>query len=489
MKKQVFNPYLPSFEYVPDGEPRIFEGRLYIFGSHDRFGGESFCMNDYVCWSAPEDDLSDWRYEGVIYRKNQDPHNADGSRRLYAPDVVRGLDGKYYMYYALDDLGIMSVAVADGPAGRYEYFGDVKMPDGHVVGSSSGDMYQFDPGVLVDDDGRIWLYSGFGLCEGAEDWYEGRRPWGMYVMELDTDMLTVIQGPELVLKGNIAEKESHAFFEASSMRRINGKYYLIYSSVRSHELYYMVSDRPDGGFKDGGTLISLGDVGLNGRIAGHTLDHSGNTHGSIICVDGQWYVFYHRQTNRTQYSRQACAEKIYFNSDGSIDQTERTSCGLNKGPLRGEGTYPAYIACNLFSIGHEGYEDMHADESSPFTYGLDYDSRPYLTQDGEDREEGEDQYITAWRDGGVIGFKYFEFKSSPEISVKVRGEAKGVIEICTGLDDTDTPVDTAARIPVDPDFEGHDLRASLNISEGVQPLYFVFRGKGSLDLISFKLQV
>ena len=62
MKKQVFNPYLPSYEYIPDGEPRVFDGRLYIYGSHDRFNGAVYCANDYVCWSAPEDDLSDWRY-------------------------------------------------------------------------------------------------------------------------------------------------------------------------------------------------------------------------------------------------------------------------------------------------------------------------------------------------------------------------------------------------------------------------------------------
>ena len=67
MKKQGFNPYLPSWEYIPDGEPHVFDGRVYVFGSHDRFGGHTYCPNDYVCWSAPVDNLSDWRYEGVIY--------------------------------------------------------------------------------------------------------------------------------------------------------------------------------------------------------------------------------------------------------------------------------------------------------------------------------------------------------------------------------------------------------------------------------------
>ena len=91
------NPYLPSWEYVPDGEPHVFDGRVYVYGSHDRFNGCVFCLGDYVCWSAPIDDLGDWRYEGVIYEKTSDPYNRDGSMCLYAPDVTRGPDGRYYI--------------------------------------------------------------------------------------------------------------------------------------------------------------------------------------------------------------------------------------------------------------------------------------------------------------------------------------------------------------------------------------------------------
>lgn len=69
VKNQIFNPYLPSCEYIPDGEPRVFEDKLYIYGSHDKFNGSTYCENDYVCWSAPLSDLSDFRYEGIIYKK------------------------------------------------------------------------------------------------------------------------------------------------------------------------------------------------------------------------------------------------------------------------------------------------------------------------------------------------------------------------------------------------------------------------------------
>ena len=95
------NPYLPFWEYIPDGEPYVFGDRVYVYGSHDFYNGYVFCMGDYVCWSAPVDDLTDWRYEGVIYPKTNDPANRDGSMCLYAPDVTQGPDGRYYLYYVL----------------------------------------------------------------------------------------------------------------------------------------------------------------------------------------------------------------------------------------------------------------------------------------------------------------------------------------------------------------------------------------------------
>ena len=73
MKRQVYNPYLPLNEYIPDGEPHVFDDRVYVFGSHDKEDGETFCMLDYVFWSAPVDDLSSWSNNGVSYRAEQDP--------------------------------------------------------------------------------------------------------------------------------------------------------------------------------------------------------------------------------------------------------------------------------------------------------------------------------------------------------------------------------------------------------------------------------
>lgn len=133
MNRQAVNPYLPSWEYIPDGEPHVFNGRVYVYGSHDRFNAPIFCVNDYVCWSAPVEDLSEWRYEGVIYRKNRTPKSI-GIPSAFAPDVCQGPDGRYYLYYAFDFLGIMSVAVCDTPAGEYKFLGHIHYADGTLWG-------------------------------------------------------------------------------------------------------------------------------------------------------------------------------------------------------------------------------------------------------------------------------------------------------------------------------------------------------------------
>ena len=134
---QAVNPYLPSWEYVPDGEPRVFGDRLYVFGSHDRFNGRVYCMNDYVVWSAPLNDLSAWTSHGVTYRKTQDPSGDKKLRQLWAPDVTRGPDGRYYLFYSLSDTGVLSVAVSDEPGGQYEFIGHVSHRDGDPLAERS----------------------------------------------------------------------------------------------------------------------------------------------------------------------------------------------------------------------------------------------------------------------------------------------------------------------------------------------------------------
>jgi hypothetical protein len=476
MEKQAFNPYLPSYEYIPDGEPYVFGDRLYVYGSHDKFDGQAYCLNDYVCWSAPITDLADWRYEGVIYKKTQDPLNADGGRILEAPDMQKGPDGRCYLFYAMK--GTMSVAVCDTPAGQYQYYGSIKYPDGKIAGGKAGEIFQFDPGVLVDDDGKVYLYSGFAPRPDRSSAYREKKLGieGAYFMELEQDMLTLKRGPTVILPGIERSEgtgyEGHEFFEASSMRKVGSKYYFIYSSTWGHELCYAVSNKPDKDFFYGGTLISNGDIYLDGRK--EPLNYIGNNHGSIVEINGQWYVFYHRQTNRHQFSRQGCAEPIVINADGSIHQVEMTSCGLNGKPLSGKGEYEARIACNLMS--KEGAAYYWTDKQMLSSI------HPYFTQDGADREENGNQYIANFQNGAMAGFKYFVFEDTASVAVKIRGDAEGIVAVSFLRDGA-----PAAEIKVHAASDWKEFSAPLHGGNGKQALYFTFLGKGAFDFMSFRL--
>ncbi len=494
MKKQAFNPYLPISEYIPDGEPHVFGDRVYIYGSHDKEGGETFCMLDYVVYSAPVDDLSDWRCEGTIYRAEQDPDYKNRAF-MYAPDCVRGNDGKYYLYYAMSGkdgvggyYGPISVAVCDEPAGKFEYLGYVRNPDGTPM----QDYVCFDPGV-INDNGTIRLYYGtqydFEERDGAMEskWFVetecsmfGKKP--EYILEmcekdsamgpatvcLEDDMLTIKDKPRHVIPYKVKGTafEEHPFFEASSIRKVGEKYYFIYSSQQNHELCYATSDKPDRDFVFGGTIVSNGDVGLDGRTNKDRLNMTGTTHGSIELINGQWYVFYHRLTHKSDYSRQGCAERIEIAPDGSIKQVEITSCGLNGGPLRAEGTYPAVIACNITN-GHMPHgTNKRLEEHFPNVSHGEYNgvTERYIDEIGNDT---------------LVGFKYFDFKGNDTLTLAIDAKTPARVEVSTAIDAS--PI---GEIEISPTNGFESFSASLDFPKGKGALYLKFKTEQELRLLS-----
>ena len=359
------NPYLPSWEYVPDGEPRVFGDRIYVYGSHDRKDSIDFCDYKLKVWSAPVSDPTKWVCHGDIFRSrdgHDSPSDVDWTDELlFAPDVVeRG--GKYYLYaYIVNAKGC--VAVADRPEGpfrllsRYEY----DIPNHYDNGTF------IDPGVLVDDDGRVYIYCGYQ---------------GSYMCELKDNMYEAVPGSYKL--DIIPTAEPHRFFEACSPRKINGKYYLIYSPQRGSCLDYATSDSPTGPFTYRGTIIDNG-IDFPG----------GNDHGSVCCINGQWYIFYHRMTNGTIMSRRGCVERIEILPDGTIPQVEMTSLGFEES-LNPYDFTQADTACVLKG-------GCYITETSVF-------ERPIVN-------------VT---DGCVMGWKYFDFgedftSKTMQIRLKLRG--------------------------------------------------------------------
>ena len=479
--KQVFNPYMPLNEYVPDGEPHIFGDRVYVYGSHDKENGDAFCMLDYVCYSAPVSDLRDWKYEGVIYKAKNEP-NYERFPYMFAPDVVRGNDGRYYLYYSSarhypDCSYVMSVAVCDTPAGEYKFLGYVQNRDG----TPFTDGVIFDPG-LMNDNGTIRLYYGMQWdfeenmdTESAilkqmemfrktreEVINDGEGVMGAYTVELCDDMLTVKHKPKRILPRYVkgTDFEGHAFFEASSMRKIGDTYYFVFSSFNCHELCYATSKYPDRDFTYRGVIISNGDVGLDGRSDSDKLMRTGNNHGGIECINGQWYIFYHRHTTKTELSRQGCAEKIEILPNGDIPQVEITSCGLNGAPLVAEGTYPAIICCNL------------TNGKMPRGQCVDMTLPHIICKNGE-------RIISEIGNDTKIGYKYFLAGGVFDFSVKYRtcmGKPNGKIKVYLGEN-------VACKIEIAPSEHWTEAKGTISAENGTYPLYIVYEGEGYIDII------
>lgn len=481
MKRQIYNPYLPSWEYIPDGEPRVFGDRLYIFGSHDSAKGEDYCENDYVTWSTPLSDLSDWRYEGIIYKKSQHPGNAE-NKPMYAPDVAKGPDGRYYLYYSVQNTGVMSVAVCDTPAGCYEYYGDVKRADGHVLGTSKEDWFQFDPSILVDDDERIFLYSGSGQNYNKR-W--GHPIVGCFVMELEPDMLTLKRKPEILLPAKEKLNKPN-FFEGASVRHIGDWYYLVFSATDTSGLNYAISRYPDRDFVYRGRIHSTSDIGLDKRSIFQARYPVGNNHGGLVELNGKWYIFDHRQTDRSGWRRQGVAEPVEIRRDGSIDMVEATSCGLNGGPLKGKGVYPACIACNLMGRAFLG---LHNPMISPFVTQKGADYNPLCAQKGEKESGGVPKkppvsYISGIRNGYLAGYKYFDASDTRRITIKVRGEGRGRLI----LSDREDGKNRLASLSVNPSKDWAQYSAEFRNGSDRTPFYFIFKGKGIIEMLEFELE-
>ena len=433
----VGNPFMPLWEHIPDGEPYVFEDpdqpgkyRVYVYGSHDDLISE-YCGRDQVVWSASVDSLNNWRYDGVILvvdkNANGEPFDSKSTADvLYAPDVTLVTDStgkKTYYLFPNDQTGIRNglIAKSDRPDGPFEVCNWSKDDPNQVDG-----VLQFDPAVFVDDDGRVYGYWGFERS---------------YAAEFDPETMATVKPGTQIVEDMISGRNQEgifSFFEASSIRKIKDKYVFIYSRftkdgefglpISNYTLAYCYSDNPLGPWTYGGTIIDgrgrekdeQGNV-----IASATPD--GNTHGSICEINGQWYVFYHRQTGTDEYARQAMVApievKVKEGKGGKVEisEGEYTSEGFALDGLNPLERHSAGIACwytgpkpalhewpnNTFfgsyvAASYGGEAGMTKEEALASTkkYDAPYDLR-YNTND-----------VVNNTDGSIVGYKYFNFNAT-----------------------------------------------------------------------------
>ena len=424
------NPFLPLWEHIPDGEPYVFDDpdnpghqRVYVYGSHDNLV-TAYCGRDQVVWSAPVEDLSQWRYDGIILvvDKNADGDTITPADVLFAPDVtcVTNSDGsKTYYLFPNDQVGGRNglIAKSDRPDGPFEVCNWSKDNPNETDG-----VLRFDPAVFVDDDGRIYGYWGFERSFAAE---------------LDPEtMATVKPGTEIVedMVSGRYQEGVFSFFEASSIRKVKDKYIFIYSRftkdgeyglpVSNYTLAYAYSDKPLGPWTYGGTIIDARARDINEQgdtIATATID--GNTHGSICEINGQWYVFYHRQTGLDEYSRQAMVAPI----EVSVEEGEGGKVEISEGEYTSEGfaldgldplkRYPAGIAC--WYTGPKVAEHHWPNNTfyGSYVQAVHYDGEPF-TENPYDLACNASPVVNN-TDGSIVGYKYFNFSSGTQRAQKL----------------------------------------------------------------------
>ncbi len=316
-KKAISQPLI-SHIYTADPSAHVFDGKIYIYPSHDidagipfNDNGDHFDMKDYHILTM-DSIYSETIDNGVALHVKDVPW---AERQMWAPDAARK-NGKYYLYFpAKRTNGIFQIGVAtsDSPVGPF-------IPEPEAIKGS----YSIDPAVLEDNDGEFYIYFG-GIWGGQLQKYRANkyaeeneeplaneRALGPIVARLSDDIKEFAEEPKeiKILDENgeelLAGDNERRFFEGPWMHKYNGKYYFSYSTGDTHFICYAIGDNPYGPFIYQGKILT--------PVVGWT------THHSICEVDNKWYLFYHDSSlsEGVTHLRSVKVTEITYNEDGSI---------------------------------------------------------------------------------------------------------------------------------------------------------------------------
>jgi hypothetical protein len=314
--------YLVPNDYMADPAVHVFNGRVYIYPSHDREGeiaendnGDHFDMKDYHVFSMDDIENGKVTDHGVVLDVKDIPW---AGRQLWDSDAAHK-NGKYYLYFPLKDKTDsfrIGVAVSDKPEGPF-------IPQSDPIRGS----YSIDPCVF-EENGNYYMYFG-GLWGGQLQRYRDNKALEAAaipadkepaitarVAKLSADMLQFAEEPRPVV---ILDKDgkpltqgdnNRRFFEASWMHKYNGKYYFSYSTGDTHFLCYATGDNPYGPFTYQGVILT--------PVVGWT------THHAIVEYKGKWYLFHHDSvpSGGKTWLRSLKVTQLEYNSDGTIKTQE-----------------------------------------------------------------------------------------------------------------------------------------------------------------------
>ncbi|WP_198170186.1 family 43 glycosylhydrolase [Mucilaginibacter arboris] len=292
------NPLIMN-QFTADPSARVFEGKVYVYPSHDIMATPGhgrvgwFCMKDYHVFSS--ENLTDWTDHGVIVSQDKVKWTDSTAYSMWAPDCLFR-NGKYYFYFPAPPKDKRSgngfaigVAIADTPYGPF-------IPNPEPI----KDVHGIDPNVFMDKNGQAYLY-----------WAQSN----IYAAKLKDNMLELAGEPKVL--GNLPDK---GLKEGPYLFERKGIYYLTYPHVenKTERLEYATSNNPLGPFKFTGVIM---DESISGCWTNHQ---------SIVEYKGQWYLFYHNDDLSPNFdkNRSIRADSLFFNSDGTIRKVIPTLRGV-----------------------------------------------------------------------------------------------------------------------------------------------------------------
>ena len=291
------NPIITD-QFTADPSARVFNGRVYLYPSHDILAPESvtrkdwFCMEDYHVFSSSN--LTDWTDHGVIITQEKVEWVNPASYSMWAPDCIER-NGKYYFYFPAivkpgsgKGFGI-GVAVADEPAGPF-------IPQPEPINNVHG----IDPCTFIDKDGQAYIYYSLGR---------------IFAAKLNENMLELASEPAVM-----EDLPKQGLVEGPFLFERNGIYYMTYPHVqnKTERLEYAIGDNPMGPFKVTGVIMDE----LPGGCWTNQL--------SIIEFNNQWYLFYHDNDLSPKFdkNRSIRVDSLFFNPDGTIQKVRPTLRGV-----------------------------------------------------------------------------------------------------------------------------------------------------------------
>lgn len=410
-------------QFTADPTARVFEGRVYVYPSHDIIATPGkgrpgwFCMEDYHVFSS--ENLTDWTDHGVIVRQTGVPWVKPDSYSLWAPDCVFR-DGKYYFYFpAAPNTGErgfrIGVAIADKP------YGPFKPEPAPIEG-----VHGIDPCVLLDRDGSAYLY------------YSHRQ---IFVAKLK-DNLRELDGPV----HTIANLPTKGLIEGPFVFERNGLYYLTYPHVenRIERLEYAIARHPLGPYEPAGVILDESASGC------------WTVHQSIVEYRGEWFLFYHDRDLSPGFdkARSIRADRLFFNDDGTIRKVVPT--------LRGVGRVAAESEIQIDRTSATSGDNVVLSFLNP----TDPHAGWKVTLRGE----------PAW-----VRFNDVDFGSGGHVRAKLRAASAAGTRVEIRIDREDGPL--AGRFDVPAGFIWQAVPAHLeNVPSGVHDLFIRHTGRSPVEI-------